>query len=470
MNPSREFSPLENTISTISAKLSLPPMVHPSLLMTEEIVNLLINGTRTYTDYMNRRFVSVGIPNTHIPVDLGTDKITKEAKQNLQTSCMPMVLNEEDPFYNTLLTKTLATAPGKIVKIDSNFLHIAANGYVEPAKPKSKRGRKPKTKPKTTRKKRGDQTCFNSQTTFMVRGQYNKNGKTYDNIYKIKVFRDGGVQIPGAREEGWDEIIPLMEELCRFFTLAFDTKIIFKDMMPKMRNYKQLLLPITKDGRTRNRNTDIVSLKRCLEKRIAPLIRINIEAVIGHLQTHKYDPETLINHLRTAKDYIKAIRVHPDRLCDMINKLQLVEKRAALEEWADYLSKQGIFTNNTILDDIYSYVVRRSVMDLQYPLLTGPDNLIQAIDSNNDKYKTVLITFYTRVEKKSGKGIVFKIFEKGKINIDGALDRPETEGLCRYLHEVIINPENDIIYYDDEDSYDPGDTDEESSDFELDLG
>jgi len=109
-------------------------------------------------------------------------------------------------------------------------------------------------------------------------------------------------------------------------------------------------------------------------------------------------------------------------------------------------------------------------MDLQYPLLTGPDNLIQAIDSNNDKYKTVLITFYTRVEKKSGKGIVFKIFEKGKINIDGALDRPETEGLCRYLHEVIINPENDIIYYDDEDSYDPGDTDEESSDFELDLG
>ena len=467
---SEEFSHLENTISTISAKLSLPPVVHSEVLMTTEIIELLIKGTRTYTEYMNRRFEQVGIPNTRVPVDLGIDKMTKEAQQKLRVSCMPMVLNEEDPFYNQLLTKTLASAPGKIVRIDSNFLHLTAAGYVEPAKPKSKRGRKPKTKPKTNRKKRGDQSSFNSQTTFMVRGQYTKAGKTYDNLYKIKVFRDGGVQIPGAREEGWDEITPLLEELSRFFTLAFDTQIIFKDLAPKMRNYKQWLLPVTANGKTRNRNTDIVSLKRCLEKRIAPLIRINLAAVVRYLQTHEFDLPSLIEYLRTAEDYIKAIRVHPDRLCTMISKLQIPEKKKALEEWADYLSKQGIFTDNAILDDIHAFVIEESVRDLQKPLVTGPDNLIQAIDSNNDKYKTVLITFYTRIVKKSGKGIVFKIFEKGKINIDGALDRTETEELCAYLHKVILDPANDIIYFDDEESYDPGDTDEESSEFELDLG
>jgi len=98
----------------------------------------------------------------------------------------------------------------QIPKINCNFgikLHAT---YEDPPKPpKSKRGRKKKIKPKKQRKLQGIGGSLNSQITFVVRSQTNVNNMPLNQIplHKIKVFRNGVVQFPGAKLRNLDDVV-----------------------------------------------------------------------------------------------------------------------------------------------------------------------------------------------------------------------------------------------------------------------
>lgn len=102
-----------------------------------------------------------------------------------------------------ILCKTSET----IVCINSNFCENQHESYKPPEKlPISKRGRRPKSKAKKPRKVQGSGKYLNSQTTFYVIG--NKSPKPY----KLKLFRNGAIQIPGVRNENLDDAFYAINE------------------------------------------------------------------------------------------------------------------------------------------------------------------------------------------------------------------------------------------------------------------
>lgn len=100
----------------------------------------------------------------------------------------------------------------RIVVYRCNYGKEVYIGYTEPVPvKKTNRGRKKKEKKKKPRKKQGNGTDFNSQMTFIVRSL---TSDAPDGIvpadalvYKIKVFRNGKIQLPGLQRESSDDAI-----------------------------------------------------------------------------------------------------------------------------------------------------------------------------------------------------------------------------------------------------------------------
>lgn len=95
-------------------------------------------------------------------------------------------------------------------------------------KPKSNRGRKKIVTIKKPRKRQGSGTDFNSQISFKVPW------KEY--YYNIKLFINGGMQIPGLKSiEEIDDIIACIAAILKYFA-ATNPKIVA--IKPTMKNYK----------------------------------------------------------------------------------------------------------------------------------------------------------------------------------------------------------------------------------------
>lgn len=119
-------------------------------------------------------------------------------------------------------------------------------GYTEPVIiKKTNRGRKKKEKKKKPRKKQGNGTDFNSQMTFIVKSTMYE---TPDGVvpsdtpvYKIKVFRNGKIQLPGMSRDAVDDAVActylVQDELNR---LLHDGREVSKItyLNPVMKNYR----------------------------------------------------------------------------------------------------------------------------------------------------------------------------------------------------------------------------------------
>jgi TATA-box binding protein (TBP) (component of TFIID and TFIIIB) len=162
-----------------------------------------------------------------------------------------------EKLFTELKPSTL-TAKGKICNISFSeediidMLTIPLNGYIleigcnygvlvnpspdyikpEPKKRISNRGRKPKKKPKNKRKIQGSGKYFSSQITFNI---YNVDN---DKIYKIKLFRNGGFQVPGVKRPDMTDLIKPIGILCDYLKKEFmDDEINAKYVISVMRNY-----------------------------------------------------------------------------------------------------------------------------------------------------------------------------------------------------------------------------------------
>lgn len=155
----------------------------------------------------------------------------------------------------------------KIVRIVSNFGDILSsdkydeinNKKKKPSKvttDNKKRGRKPVPKVKKQRKKLGEERVFHSQVEFF----YHDDNR--DVIYRIKLFVNGIIQVPGVIDEDFNDIKDLLdyfvgyvnnineiktdpEEECKLiYTMSnmrnYATKLLFNDDTPFKIDLKEL--------------------------------------------------------------------------------------------------------------------------------------------------------------------------------------------------------------------------------------
>jgi hypothetical protein len=125
---------------------------------------------------------------------------------------------------------------GHILKIGCNYgviLNKNPDYKIPPPKVRiSNRGRKPKIKPKSSRKLQGSGLYFSSQITFEI---YNTDNQK---IYKIKLFRNGNFQVPGVKRPDMSDLIKPITILREYLRKEFaNPNINITYFISVMRNY-----------------------------------------------------------------------------------------------------------------------------------------------------------------------------------------------------------------------------------------
>lgn len=176
-------------------------------------------------------------------------KISKYSINIIEEYTKPDMCIFEAPFPSTLTAQgflsnvqfeekdlIFAINPvGRFKKAVCNYGESCSDDFkeIEPKKKRTNRGRKPKVKKRNVRKNQGNGKYFNSQITFWIQSLTNP-----DKYYKIKIFRNGTIEIPGGLDPRMTDVRSAVEvvrgvmEEC----LVEDVKVI--ELYSIMRNYK----------------------------------------------------------------------------------------------------------------------------------------------------------------------------------------------------------------------------------------
>jgi len=147
---------------------------------------------------------------------------------------------------------TRVSADNIVLSIASNFGKVTHPGYTPPVKPVGKSQQRQQKK-KAGRKQQGNGTQMSSQISFSVRadgvGAEPREYPIVDGImqfpsntpiFKIKVFRTGYTQIPGANPRNIEDVVAaltyVVEYLSRYLTPAYPIRVV--NINPIMYNYK----------------------------------------------------------------------------------------------------------------------------------------------------------------------------------------------------------------------------------------
>ena len=162
--------------------------------------------------------------------------------EKLFTELVPSTITAKGSFSNICFNEEeiigMLTEPkgGYILTIGCNYgvIKNLDPAYEQPpARVRvSNRGRKPKVKKLSKRKMQGSGNYFSSQITFEI---YNPDTKK---IYKIKLFRNGGFQVPGINKPDLTDLIMPIKTLQSYLQKEFvDDNIEIEYFISVMRNY-----------------------------------------------------------------------------------------------------------------------------------------------------------------------------------------------------------------------------------------
>jgi TATA-box binding protein (TBP) (component of TFIID and TFIIIB) len=130
---------------------------------------------------------------------------------------------EEDHIY-------LADVGGRIVKVYCNYGELSLD---DPNPPVAQRGRRRRVKEQIDRIRQGNGKCFDSQITYWVKALDNTSKN-----YKIKVFRNGKVAVPGGLRADMSDIRDAIDVVVeQFRDIYIDPTIELQGLHPTMRNY-----------------------------------------------------------------------------------------------------------------------------------------------------------------------------------------------------------------------------------------
>jgi hypothetical protein len=191
-----------------------------------------------------------------IKIYTGTTNFTKEKidtsisyfqdlsslNEKIFTELVPSTLTAKGSFSNIcfneedIIDMLAEPVGGYILKICCNYgviINQTPNYEMPPVKVRvSNRGRKPKIKKISKRKLQGSGKYFSSQITFEI---YNPESKK---IYKIKLFRNGGFQVPGISKPDITDLIMPIKTLRTYLQEEFvDDDIEVQYFISVMRNY-----------------------------------------------------------------------------------------------------------------------------------------------------------------------------------------------------------------------------------------
>lgn len=195
----------------------------------------LIDGIKIYTG--TTTFSSNIIKKN---IDCYKNKIL--SSQKIFSKLVPSTLTVKGKFTNIcfneedIIDYLSQPSGGYILKICCNYgviINESPNYTPPPARTRtSNRGRKPKIKKKTKRKLQGSGKYFSSQITFEI---YNKQT---NKVYKIKLFRNGGFQVPGVTMPDMSDLILPIKILRDYLREEFiDDNIDVMYFISVMRNY-----------------------------------------------------------------------------------------------------------------------------------------------------------------------------------------------------------------------------------------
>lgn len=242
---------------------------------------------------------------------------------------------------------------GNIVKIGTNYNEKKSDKYDEiTAKPKkNNRGRKPKPKEESKRKKQGTEKYFHSQVTFTFHNQ------SKNKIYHFKLFVNGSFQIPFITDEDINDIItkPELLELIEYlnkrsiFNIDKEKPIDLLYLMSILNNYKN---EISFTNTINNSN-----VKFCLDlmrfKNVLDIYKANEEHFKYQLVSVMYNPEKFTGLIlvfltpKILEDHILANKI--------IRKTKKIQKTTIIVFGSCKVNISSIRereTVNYILDDI----------------------------------------------------------------------------------------------------------------------
>jgi len=195
----------------------------------------IIDGVRIYdgtTKYSDK----------HLDNNITYYKNFMNDSNKIFTELVPSTLTAKGKFNNIYFNEEdiidMLSTPvgGYILSIGCNYgviINPSPDYTAPPVKIRiSNRGRKPKNKPKSKRKLQGTGRYFSSQITFEIYNNFNKKR------YKIKLFRNGGFQVPGVNKPDMSDLIVPIKILRDYLRAEFmDDSIDIQYFISVMRNY-----------------------------------------------------------------------------------------------------------------------------------------------------------------------------------------------------------------------------------------
>lgn len=398
-----------------------------------------------------------------------------------------------------------------VVKIDCNFGHKVYPGYTVAPVKKTSRGRKTTAVKPKQRKGQGDKSSFNCMVQFTVPStclmyydddtarQQNKQEivEVLDNglavckkIYKIKLFRNGSISIPGCILEDLTDCISPLLQLCKFLERQIGIFPQIESINSVMRNYK---------FSTIRNHIDLIGLQNYFANQIVGCIQVNFQDVIDFLkrpafmdivsphfdtwdnyikgvgkikvEDHKFDITTLENYMVESKRN-KSAFITRETLTHLLHSLIPINiYKAVARVVAKFKEITGYYLGNKICELMVHINIANHMETLRKKINKSKDNQIAGFSYDPDRFTALIIKINspsgTASKKEVDKQTTIKLYAGGKINIDGANNREEATYIYYWLNNLLRDTED--LLYDPNVNYDELDPDDTWSYNDSDL-
>lgn len=306
-----------------------------------------------------------------------------------------------------------------------------------------------KKKTKKLRRVQGSGKVFNSCIQLYVISELNAN-----KIYKIKLFRNGVIQIPGVLQEDLSDAMTPIQKVIDLIQPLFSEKITLEYVYSVMKNYKFQM----------QENIDLRKLHSYFDQKIEELIHIKLEIVEqwlrlpafrntdfspvdsgwASIENTNYNLEFDFDHLLHLMD-LSAQRDTYIKLDDLKN---IIQESGITEMYNNFLNKMELMKRNfialsaEIIESCAFACFYKKSKEICKKINGNPYSNLSQFSYKPEKYAGMLIYIKTPLPEKPNKRTTIKVFASGKINIDGATNIESATYIYWWLNNVFsMNPD-----------------------------
>ena len=346
-----------------------------------------------------------------------------------------IIFNEKD----LISTLTPLDESSSILKIGCNYGELVNPKFIPKVIPKKTgRGRKPKEKSQTRRKLQGNGKYFSSQITFIIENineerkeseskesESKEESKTLINDikgielndnnlnkpFKIKLFRNGVIQVPGIRTSSMLDLVTPVDALRKYLEVNFKHPIKVRKFIAVMRNYKTSLL-------NKNYHVNLVKLEELIlkeknDQRNKKFIQYMTDFMddthknkINEL-TENYNPMNIAEiTYNTDRCFCLIIKFYRPSLGDQTKKTTVKLLKKGKINFDGGNSEQEVEELYTWLEDLYIKYKDEIIFDV---------NMIQNVDQ--DSADDNISVYDEPINKKKNKKVIKSVKDSQKEDV-----------------------------------------------------